>query len=131
MVRNVLDSLGRTSKLEHAVLVTGVKHYLGLFEAYASGAVPDTPFRESQGRQPVENFYYEQEKEDRLFEAAARDGFAPERRPDIDSQTLTRVVVDDRERAQTLTVKQRACDKVHAPDFVDGGDCLLRLSQSC
>ncbi|AIO75711.1 SDR family oxidoreductase [Burkholderia multivorans] len=73
MVRNVLDSLGRRTKLEHAALVTGLKHYLGPFEAYASGAVPDTPFRESQGRQPVENFYYEQE--DRLFEAAARDGF--------------------------------------------------------
>jgi len=73
MVSNVLDSLGRISKLEHAALVTGLKHYLGPFEAYASGAVPDTPFREAQGRQPVENFYYEQE--DRLFEAAARDGF--------------------------------------------------------
>jgi len=73
MVRNVLDSLGRTSTLEHAALVTGLKHYLGPFEAYASGAVPDTPFRETQGRQPVENFYYEQE--DRLFEAAARGGY--------------------------------------------------------
>jgi nucleoside-diphosphate-sugar epimerase len=73
MVRNVLDSLNRTSKLEHAALVTGLKHYLGPFEAYASGAVPDTPFRETQGRQNVDNFYYEQE--DRLFEAAARDGF--------------------------------------------------------
>jgi nucleoside-diphosphate-sugar epimerase len=73
MVRHVLDSLGRSTKLEHAALVTGLKHYLGPFEAYASGAVPDTPFRESQGRQPVENFYYEQE--DRLFDAAARDGF--------------------------------------------------------
>lgn len=73
MVRNVLDSAGRTSTLEHAALVTGLKHYLGPFEAYASGAVPDTPFRETQGRQPVDNFYYEQE--DRLFEAAARDGF--------------------------------------------------------
>ncbi|WP_322101466.1 SDR family oxidoreductase [Paraburkholderia sp. J41] len=74
MVRNVLDSLGRARTLQHAALVTGLKHYLGPFEAYASGAVPDTPFRESQGRQPVDNFYYEQE--DRLFEAAARDGFA-------------------------------------------------------
>jgi len=73
MVRNVLGSLAQTAKLEHAALVTGLKHYLGPFEAYASGAVPDTPFREVQGRQPAENFYYEQE--DRLFEAAARDGF--------------------------------------------------------
>lgn len=74
MVRNVLESLGRGATLEHAALVTGLKHYLGPFEAYASGAVPDTPFKEEQGRQPVENFYYEQE--DRLFEAAARDGFS-------------------------------------------------------
>ena len=37
------------------------------------GSVPVTPFREEQGRQDVENFYYEQE--DRLFEAAARYGF--------------------------------------------------------
>ncbi len=74
MVRNVLDSLARRGTLEHAALVTGLKHYLGPFEAYAAGAVPDTPFRESQGRQPVDNFYYAQE--DRLFEAAARDGFS-------------------------------------------------------
>ncbi|MFE8103691.1 SDR family oxidoreductase [Brenneria goodwinii] len=70
MVRNVLEPLGRASTLKHAALVTGLKHYLGPFEAYASGAVPITPFREEQGRQPVENFYYEQE--DRLFEAADR-----------------------------------------------------------
>jgi hypothetical protein len=31
-----------------------------------------TPFREEQGRQPVENFYYAQE--DRLFAAAAQYG---------------------------------------------------------
>jgi nucleoside-diphosphate-sugar epimerase len=74
MVHNVLDPLGRTSTLQHAALVTGLKHYLGPFEAYASGAVPDTPFRESQGRQPVDNFYYAQE--DRLFEAASRYGFS-------------------------------------------------------
>lgn len=73
MVRNVLDALGPGGKLEHAALVTGLKHYLGPFEAYAQGAVPLTPFREEQGRQPVDNFYYEQE--DRLFEAARRDGF--------------------------------------------------------
>jgi len=73
MVRNVLDALGRKSPIKHAALVTGLKHYLGPFEAYATGATPLTPFREEQGRQPVENFYYEQE--DRLFEAAERYGF--------------------------------------------------------
>lgn len=74
MVRNVLEPLGRTAQLKHAALVTGLKHYLGPFEAYGAGAVPITPFREEQGRQPVENFYYEQE--DRLFEAANRYGFS-------------------------------------------------------
>ncbi|CAB3761939.1 SDR family oxidoreductase [Paraburkholderia humisilvae] len=73
MVRHVLDALGPTGKLKHAALVTGLKHYLGPFEAYAKGNVPLTPFREEQGRQPVDNFYYEQE--DRLFEAARKYGF--------------------------------------------------------
>jgi nucleoside-diphosphate-sugar epimerase len=75
MVSNVLDALEKgPSKLEHVALVTGLKHYLGPFEAYATGAVPDTPFRESQGRQDVDNFYYEQE--DRVFAAAKRQGFS-------------------------------------------------------
>jgi nucleoside-diphosphate-sugar epimerase len=73
MVRNVLDALGPFGTLRHAALVTGLKHYLGPFEAYAQGSVPLTPFREEQGRQPVDNFYYEQE--DRLFEAARRYDF--------------------------------------------------------
>jgi nucleoside-diphosphate-sugar epimerase len=73
MVRHVLDALGPSGHLKHAALVTGLKHYLGPFEAYAQGSVPLTPFREEQGRQPVDNFYYEQE--DRLFEAAKQYGF--------------------------------------------------------
>jgi nucleoside-diphosphate-sugar epimerase len=74
MVRHVMDAVGPAGTLVHAALVTGLKHYLGPFEAYATGAVPITPFREEQGRQPVDNFYYEQE--DRLFEAAQRYGFS-------------------------------------------------------
>ncbi|WP_027801748.1 SDR family oxidoreductase [Paraburkholderia dilworthii] len=73
MVRHVLDALGPAGTLEHAALVTGLKHYLGPFEAYAQGSVPLTPFREEQGRQPVDNFYYEQE--DRLFDAARQYDF--------------------------------------------------------
>lgn len=73
MLANTLDALGRTSELEHAVLVTGLKHYLGPFEAYAS-APADTPFRESQDRLPYQNFYYDQE--DILFAAAAKQGFS-------------------------------------------------------
>ncbi len=73
MVANVLAALGPQGHLRHAALVTGLKHYLGPFDAYGKGAVPVTPFREAQGRQPVENFYYAQE--DRLFAAAAQYGF--------------------------------------------------------
>ena len=55
-------------------LVTGLKHYLGPFEAYASsGTLPDTPLRESQPRLPLDNFYYAQE--DEVYAAAARDRF--------------------------------------------------------
>ncbi|MEE8629248.1 MULTISPECIES: SDR family oxidoreductase [Methylobacterium] len=74
MVRNLLDALRPAGTLRHAALVTGLKHYLGPFEAYGKGAVPQTPFREEQGRLPVENFYYAQE--DEVFAAAERDGFS-------------------------------------------------------
>ena len=73
MVRNLLDGLPRPAGRRHVALVTGLKHYLGPFEAYGQGALPQTPFREEQGRLDVENFYYAQE--DELFAAAERDGF--------------------------------------------------------
>jgi nucleoside-diphosphate-sugar epimerase len=74
MVRNLLDALAQQESLRHVALVTGLKHYLGPFEAYASsGTLPDTPLRESQPRLPVENFYYAQE--DEVYAAAARDRF--------------------------------------------------------
>ncbi|GJD47737.1 hypothetical protein OPKNFCMD_0447 [Methylobacterium crusticola] len=73
MVRNLLDALRPAGSVRHVALVTGLKHYLGPFEAYGRGRVPQTPFREEQGRLDVENFYYAQE--DAVFEAAARDGF--------------------------------------------------------
>lgn len=73
MVRNLLDALPKPTGPRHVALVTGLKHYLGPFEAYGKGTLPQTPFREEQGRLDVENFYYAQE--DELFSAAARDGF--------------------------------------------------------
>jgi nucleoside-diphosphate-sugar epimerase len=72
MLRTTLDVLGGTTRLQHVVLVTGLKHYLGPFEAYARTPA-ETPFRESQGRLPFENFYYTQE--DVLFAAAQEQGF--------------------------------------------------------
>jgi nucleoside-diphosphate-sugar epimerase len=71
MVRNVLDATAGKG-VQHVALVTGTKHYLGPFEAYAK-ASPETPFREEQERLSYENFYYVQE--DEVFSAADREGF--------------------------------------------------------
>lgn len=73
MVRNLLDGLPKPTGPRHVALVTGLKHYLGPFEAYGKGTLPQTPFREEQGRLDVENFYYAQE--DEVFAAAERDRF--------------------------------------------------------
>jgi nucleoside-diphosphate-sugar epimerase len=72
MLQNLLDAVAAEKSVDHVALVTGLKHYLGPFEAYAK-AQPDTPFSEDQPRLPYENFYYVQE--DVLFAAAERDGF--------------------------------------------------------
>ena len=73
MVRDVLDALRGAGSVQHVALVTGLKHYLGPFEAYGKGEMPDTPFHEDEERLPYANFYYAQE--DELFAAAERDGF--------------------------------------------------------
>lgn len=69
MLRNLLDAVEGGSSLRHVALATGLKHYLGPFEAYAK-IKPDTPFREEQPRLDYPNFYYTQE--DILFETAGR-----------------------------------------------------------
>jgi nucleoside-diphosphate-sugar epimerase len=73
MVRNLLTALSPAKSVNHVALVTGLKHYLGPFENYGKGVLPQTPFREEQGRLDVDNFYYAQE--DEVFAAADRDGF--------------------------------------------------------
>jgi len=73
MVRNLLDALSPAGSVQHVALVTGLKHYLGPFEAYGKGVLPATPFREEQPRLDIENFYYAQE--DEVYAAAGRDGF--------------------------------------------------------
>ncbi|WP_029620037.1 SDR family oxidoreductase [Pseudorhizobium marinum] len=73
MVRNLLTALSPAKSVKHVALVTGLKHYLGPFENYGKGVLPQTPFREEQGRLDVDNFYYAQE--DEVFAAADRDGF--------------------------------------------------------
>lgn len=105
MVRNVLDAVRPAGSVRHVALVTGLKHYLGPFEAYGKGALPQTPFREEQGRLDVENFYYAQE--DEVFAAAARDGFNwSVHRP----HTITGVAVGNAmNMATTLAVYASVC----------------------
>lgn len=75
MVKNLLDVLSEKRSVQHVALVTGLKHYLGPFEAYAKeGFLPITPLREEHPRLDIENFYYAQE--DEVYAAAARDGFS-------------------------------------------------------
>jgi nucleoside-diphosphate-sugar epimerase len=73
MVRNLLEAVSIDDSIRHVALVTGLKHYLGPFEAYGKGTLPATPFREEQPRLNIENFYYAQE--DELFAAATRHHF--------------------------------------------------------
>ncbi|MGO4491034.1 SDR family oxidoreductase [Arthrobacter sp. 2YAF22_2] len=73
LLRNLLNAL-RDRPVKHVALMTGLKHYLGPFEAYAAGEMPDTPFHEEEPRLPVANFYYAQE--DELWAAAERQGFS-------------------------------------------------------
>src|ERR1700761_7582265 len=72
MVRNLLDTVAASGSVECVSLVTGLKHYLGPFEAYGKGKLPETPFREEQDRLPIENFYYAQE--DEVFRVAQQIG---------------------------------------------------------
>ena len=72
MVRNALEPLAATGKLQQAALVTGLKHYLGPFDNYATTPV-ETPFHEEMPRVPGDNFYYAQE--DVLLELATKYGF--------------------------------------------------------
>lgn len=74
MIRNLLDVLSSRKSVKHVSLVTGLKHYLGPFDAYAkAGTLPETPLREEMPRLDLPNFYYAQE--DEVYTAASRDGF--------------------------------------------------------
>jgi nucleoside-diphosphate-sugar epimerase len=68
-VRNLLNALN-PGPVRHVALMTGLKHYLGPFDNYATGVLPDTPFREESPRLDKPNFYYAQE--DELFAGAQR-----------------------------------------------------------
>jgi hypothetical protein len=42
IVRNLLNGLPKPGGSRHVALVTGLKHYLGPFEAYGKGVLPQT-----------------------------------------------------------------------------------------
>jgi nucleoside-diphosphate-sugar epimerase len=73
LVRNLLAALEPARSVDHVALMTGLKHYLGPFEAYGKAVMAETPFRETEPRLDYPNFYYAQE--DELFGSAARSGF--------------------------------------------------------
>jgi hypothetical protein len=53
----LLNAVSRSGSVHHVALVTGLKHYLGPFEAYGKGTLPATPFREEQARLAIEGFF--------------------------------------------------------------------------
>jgi nucleoside-diphosphate-sugar epimerase len=74
LVRNLLQVLSPYKSVRHVSLVTGLKHYLGPFDAYVkAGVLPLTPVSEEHPRLSLDNFYYAQE--DEVYAAAERDGF--------------------------------------------------------
>jgi nucleoside-diphosphate-sugar epimerase len=118
MIRNVLEAVRPAGSVRHVALVTGLKHYLGPFEAYGKGTLPQTPFREDQGRLDVENFYYAQE--DEVFAAAKRDGFTwSVHRP----HTITGIAVGNAmNMATTLAVYASICRATGRPFRFPGSD---------
>jgi nucleoside-diphosphate-sugar epimerase len=73
-VRTLLAAIAPARSVAHVALVTGLKHYLGPFDAYLrAGTLPLMPVREEQPRLDIPNFYYAQE--DEVYAAATRDGF--------------------------------------------------------
>jgi nucleoside-diphosphate-sugar epimerase len=116
IVRNLLNGLPKPSGQRHVALVTGLKHYLGPFEAYGKGTLPQTPFREEQGRLDVENFYYAQE--DELFAAAARDGFSwSVHRPHT---VIGKAVGNAMNMGTTLAVYATLCRETGRPFYFPG-----------
>ncbi|WP_163028825.1 SDR family oxidoreductase, partial [Pseudomonas viridiflava] len=116
MVRNVLDAVRPAKSVQHVALVTGLKHYLGPFEAYGKGTLPQTPFRETQPRLDIENFYYAQE--DEVYAAAEKDGFTwSVHRP----HTVTGVAVGNAmNMATTLAVYATICKATGRPFVFPG-----------
>lgn len=116
IVRNVLNAVRLTGSVRHVALMTGLKHYMGPFEAYATGEVRDTPFHEDEERLPHPNFYYAQE--DELWAASASDGFTWSVHR---SHTVVGAAVGNAmNMAQTLAVQAAICREFDRPFIFPG-----------
>src|SRR6478609_51413 len=118
MVRDLFDALTAGGSVQHAALLTGLKHYMGPFEAYGTGEMADTPFTEEAGRQDVANFYYDQE--DAMFAAAERDNFtwSVHRAHTISGHALGNVM----NFALTVAVQAAICKELGQPLIFNGSD---------
>ncbi|MEM7443258.1 MAG: SDR family oxidoreductase [Pseudomonadota bacterium] len=114
MIRNLFDGIG-SAPVQHAALVTGLKHYLGSFDDYAK-VTPYTPFLENSPRLAGPNFYYDQENV--LFEKAAERGFTwSVHRP----HTMIGFVVDNAmNMAVTLAIYASICKHTGRPFVYPG-----------
>ncbi|KQM16769.1 NAD-dependent dehydratase [Plantibacter sp. Leaf171] len=117
MVRDLLAALS-DEPVQHVALVTGLKHYLGPFEAYAAGEMPDTPFHEDEPRLDTPNFYYEQE--DELFAAAARSGFTWS--VHRSHTVIGHAVGNAMNMASTIAVQASLCKRLGRPFVFPGSE---------
>lgn len=117
MVRDLLAALS-AEPVQHVALVTGLKHYLGPFEAYAAGEMPDTPFHEDEPRLDTPNFYYEQE--DELFAAAAKQGFTWS--VHRSHTVIGNAVGNAMNMASTLAVQASLCKRLGRPFVFPGSE---------
>jgi NAD dependent epimerase/dehydratase family. len=117
-VRNVLMALEPAHSVSHVALMTGLKHYLGPFEAYGKAVMAETPFHESEPRLDYPNFYYAQE--DELFASAARNGFSWSSHR---SHTIVGFAVGNAmNMALTLSVYASICKELGRPFIFPGSE---------
>jgi nucleoside-diphosphate-sugar epimerase len=118
IVRDVLAAVGPAGTVRHVSLMTGLKHYLGPFEAYAQGESRQTPFHEYEPRLDLPNFYYAQE--DELWAAADRFGFSWSTHR---SHTVIGFAVGNAmNMGMTLAVQAALCKERNAPFIFPGNE---------
>lgn len=118
IVRDVLAAVGPGGSVRHVSLMTGLKHYLGPFEAYLQGDSRETPFHEYEPRLDLPNFYYAQE--DELWAAVEKYGFTWSTHR---SHTVIGFAVGNAmNMGMTLSVQAALCKERGAPFVFPGNE---------